>query len=167
MRTGNGGVRTRRQLIKEIADTSGDLFVRMMSVTVAHWLSLELTFAQGKALILLAAHGAVTVSRLGRKLGVSNPTASILVQHLVDRGLVTRTEDAADRRQTVVQLSAEGREIGEGHIRERTEKWRRWLSRLSDDELAALARGMSALKEAVRAEAGTTAEEALSRPARS
>ena len=112
-----------------------ELFVTMQFNAVSHWLMLELTFAQARALIILAARKELTVSQLARLLGVGNPTASILVQQLVERGLVTRTEDASDRRQTVIRLSDQGTEIGAGRRQEREQQWQRWLSQLSDEDL--------------------------------
>ena len=149
---------TRQQLIGTTVSAYMDLFVMMQSAAVAHWLMFELTFAQAKALILLAAHKALTVSQLGKLLDVGNPTASTLVQQLVERGLVTRTEDDTDRRQTVVRLSEKGAEIGSGRRSDREKQWQRWLSRLNDDELSGLAVGLSALQKVVQAEAQSTSE---------
>ncbi len=145
-------VQRRARLISATVQTYMDMFVMIQSSSVAHWLMHELTFAQARGLILISAHKALTISQLAKLLNVGNPTASILVQHLVERGLVTRTEDETDRRQTIVRLSEKGAEIGAGRRREREAQWRRWLSHLSDDELNALARGLSALQDVVRAE---------------
>lgn len=142
----------RSELISTIARTYMDLFVIMQFNAVSHWLMLELTFAQARALIILAARKELTVSQLAKLLGVGNPTASILVQQLVERGLVTRTEDTNDRRHTVIRLSDQGAEIGSGRRQEREKQWQRWLSHLSDDELDALARGLSAIIEVVKRE---------------
>jgi len=53
----------------------------------------------------------------------------------------------------VVRLSAQGTEIGSGRRQEREKQWHRWLSHLSDDELDALARGLSSIIEVVKREA--------------
>ena len=154
METGEHTVQLRSDLIHETLQAYMDLFLMMQAVTLTHWLAFELTFAQGKAVILLAAHKELSVGELAKLLGVGKPTASILVQQLVERGLVTRTEHARDRRRTVLRLSEKGAEIGAGRLKEREVKWQNWLSRLSDEELNALARGLNALRDAVRLEAG-------------
>lgn len=143
----------RQQLVNDALEAYMDLFAMMQSAAVDHWLMFELTFAQARALIVLAAHKALTVSQLARLLKVGNSTASILVQALVERGLVTRTEHETDRRHTVLRLSEKGEQLGAGRRKERGEQWQRWLGHLSDEELAALARGLSALQQVVRAEA--------------
>ncbi len=151
---------SRPQLVGAIVNAYMELFILMQFNAVSHWLMMELTFAQARALMILAAQKALTVSQLGRVLSVGNPTASILVQQLVERGLVTRTEDETDRRQTIVRLSEKGAAIGTGRRKEREKQWQRWLSHLSDDELNALARGLSALQDVVRAETAQFAEAA-------
>ena len=143
----------REQDIRTTVSAYMDLFVMMQSAAVAHWLMFELTFAQARALIILAAHKALSVSQLARLLAIGNPAASTLVQQLVKRELITRTENETDRRQTVVRLSEQGEEIGAGRRSDREQQWQRWLGRLSNEELSGLARGLSALQAVVHAEA--------------
>lgn len=144
--------RARELKARQAARSFMDLFVMMQSAAFSHWLMFELTFAQARALILLAAHGELTVGQTARLLDVGKSTASILVQQLVSRGLVIRGERPGDRRVAVVRLSARGREIGAGRRRAREAQWRRWMSRLQDRELAALEHGLAALGRAVRQE---------------
>jgi DNA-binding MarR family transcriptional regulator len=101
---------------------------------------------------MLAARKELTVSQLAKALDVGNPTASLLVQQLVERGLVTRTEHTADRRHTILRLSLKGEEIGAGRQRQREKQWQRWLSHLSDEELHALAHGLTAIVAVVKKE---------------
>lgn len=152
---------TREELTSIAIAAYMDLFVMMQSAAVSHWLMFELTFAQVRALFQLAVHKAVSVSQLARLLGVGNPTASILVQQLVERGLVTRTEHESDRRRTVVRLSEQGLEIGAGRRSEREKQWQGWLSRLSDEELRGLAQGLHALHKAALAEAQSPSDDTL------
>jgi DNA-binding MarR family transcriptional regulator len=55
------------------------------------------------------ARGPCTMSELARHKGVSLPTISKSIEMLVRRGLVERWVDNADRRQTLVRLTARGR----------------------------------------------------------
>jgi DNA-binding MarR family transcriptional regulator len=142
----------RPELVNTIVQAYMDLFMTMQFNAVSHWLMLELTFAQARALFMLAARKELTVSQLARLLGVGNPTGSILVQQLVERDLVTRTEHTTDRRHTIIRLSQKGAEIGAGRRKEREKQWQRWLSHLSDDELKALAQGLSAIVQVVKNE---------------
>ena len=143
---------SRPELVGTIVQAYMDLFMTMQFNAVSHWLMLELTFAQARALFMLAARRELTVSQLAKLLDVGKPTASILVQQLVERGLVTRTEHATDRRHTIIRLSPKGEEIGAGRRREREKQWQRWLGQLSDEELIALAHGLSAIVAVVKKE---------------
>ena len=151
----------RPELVSTIVQAYMELFVAMQFNAVSHWLMLELTFAQARALFILAARKELTVSQLAKLLGVGNPTASILVQQLVERGLVTRTEHPTDRRHTIISLSQKGAEIGAGRREAREKQWQRWLGHLSIDELNALARGLSALTNVVKKETEQLTQQAL------
>jgi DNA-binding MarR family transcriptional regulator len=142
----------RPELVDTVVKAYMELFMTMQFNAVSHWLMLELTFAQARALFMLAARKELTVSQLAKLLDVGNPTASVLVQQLVERELVTRTEHEMDRRHTIIRLSPKGEEIGAGRRREREKQWQRWLGRLSDEELMALARGLSAIVAVVKKE---------------
>jgi DNA-binding MarR family transcriptional regulator len=143
---------SRSELVSTIVQAYMDLFITMQFNAVSHWLMLELTFAQARALFMLAARKELTISQLAKLLGVGNPTASILVQQLVERDLVTRTEHTIDRRHTIIRLSQKGAEIGAGLRNQREKQWQRWLTQLSDDELNALARGLNAIVSVVKKE---------------
>jgi DNA-binding MarR family transcriptional regulator len=142
----------RPELVNTIVQAYMELFMTMQFNSVSHWLMLELTFAQARVLFMLAARKELTVSQLAKLLDVGKATASILVQQLVERGLVTRTEQETDRRHTLLRLSPKGEEIGAGRREQRREQWQRWLSRLSDEELNALAHGLTAIVTVMKKE---------------
>jgi DNA-binding MarR family transcriptional regulator len=142
----------RSEIVDTVVKAYMELFVAMQFNAVSHWLMLELTFAQARALFMLAARKELTVSQLAKLLDVGKPTASILVQQLVERELVTRTEHEMDRRQTIIRLSPKGEQIGAGRRMEREKQWQRWLVQLSDEELTALAHGLSAIVVVVKKE---------------
>ena len=143
---------SRSQLVNTVVQAYMDLFITMQFNAVSHWLMLELTFAQARALFMLAARKELTVSQLAKLLDVGNSTASILIQQLVERELVTRTEHTTDRRHTIIRLSPKGEEIGAGRRKEREKQWQRWLGRLSDEELSALANGLTAIVAVIKKE---------------
>ncbi|HET9661225.1 MAG TPA: MarR family transcriptional regulator [Thermomicrobiales bacterium] len=64
-----------------------------------------LTLPQVKALIFLYDNGDRSMTELAAGLAVSLPSASELVDRLVDRGLVERMTDLADRRRVLVSLT--------------------------------------------------------------
>ena len=152
MKVVNSTKQSRPDLVNTVIGAYMELFITMQFNSVSHWLMLELTFAQARALFMLAARRELTVSQLAKLLDVGKATASILVQQLVERGLVTRTEQETDRRHTLLRLSPKGEEIGAGRREQRAKQWKRWLSQLSDEELKALAHGLIAIVAVMKKE---------------
>jgi DNA-binding MarR family transcriptional regulator len=74
-----------------------------------------LTLTQVKALFLLAADGEagnpISVNLLAERLKISMPAASRALDCLVRRRLVSRTEDAADRRVRRIAITATGKRL--------------------------------------------------------
>jgi DNA-binding MarR family transcriptional regulator len=69
---------------------------------------LDLTLTQVKTLCALADHE-LTVKELAERLGLSLPGASRAVDALVDRDLIARREDTADRRMKRLRCTDGGR----------------------------------------------------------
>ncbi|MFT3853719.1 MAG: MarR family transcriptional regulator [Ilumatobacteraceae bacterium] len=71
----------------------------------------DVTLAQYRALVVLAAHGPQRVGELAQALDVHPSTATRLCDRLVERKLVRRAVDRTNRRETVITLSATGRKL--------------------------------------------------------
>jgi DNA-binding MarR family transcriptional regulator len=111
------------------------------------WAQLDLTISQLKALLLLDARGLLTVGELADILQIGRPSASILIEQLVQRGLVERAEDPSDRRRTLIRLTANADTLVCSLYQGDEAFMRAWLNRLSNADLAALAQGITALVE--------------------
>ncbi len=109
------------------------------------WQSLDLTMAQLKVLVTLGLDGAVAISHLAEALGISQPTASHLVERLVQAGLAERVEDATDRRYTLARLTESGMTIARRLWQGRLEYLQSRLAQLHPRDLAALQQGLDAL----------------------
>jgi DNA-binding MarR family transcriptional regulator len=70
----------------------------------------DLTLNQLRILFRLYYRQSLTMSDIAGALEVSQPTATGVIDRLVDRALVARTTDAEDRRRVVVILTQEGRD---------------------------------------------------------
>lgn len=69
------------------------------------------TGPQVAVLRTLDRHGALASSVLARQVNLSPPTVTGIVSRLAERGLVTRTRSAADRRQVQVGITATGQRL--------------------------------------------------------
>jgi DNA-binding MarR family transcriptional regulator len=109
------------------------------------WIELDLSMAQLKTLMVIADQEPLTISQVAESLGVGAPTASQLVDRLVQAGLAGRADDPADRRRALVQLSEAGHTLVERLRNGPRERLRELLSQLDDDDRAALLQGLEAL----------------------
>ena len=67
----------------------------------------ELSLSQLHAIHVIHEYGSVTVSALAAALGVSPPSASAMVDRLVEKGLLSREPSRTDRRKVLVSISPE------------------------------------------------------------
>ncbi|MCZ7569672.1 MAG: MarR family transcriptional regulator [Ardenticatenaceae bacterium] len=138
----------RRALVDEVIEAHRAIMRGLHQAAGPSWLEVDLTMAQLKTLIALADQEPITIGQLAGALSVSLPTASHLADRLVHAGLVQRAEDPGDRRRTLVSLTPQGQALV-GRLRDGgREHFRVWLSRLSEEDLGTLLRGLQALAEA-------------------
>jgi DNA-binding MarR family transcriptional regulator len=137
-------------LIEEALDTQQRAIKYLQIFQEPQWLLLNLSMIQFKALMLLDSGVRLTIGQLAHKLGMTKPAASILVEKLVQTGLVERTEDATDRRRTFIQLTALGADRVTCLLHVRREQMRVLLQRMSPADVLALNQGTLALARAVK-----------------
>ena len=66
------------------------------------------------ALVVAVMHtGGISIKSLADELGVTASSASIMVDRLVDAGILTREQNPADRREVVIRISSEYQRIVE------------------------------------------------------
>jgi len=65
----------------------------------------ELSFAQMRALRFVRTRGQLSITKLAELLNVSAPSASTMVDRLVEKGVLVREPDPADRRKVIVTVS--------------------------------------------------------------
>ncbi len=68
----------------------------------------ELNHREVDALLLLGLEGAMTMSRLAQDLVLSVSSATMIVDKLVQKGIVSREHSSNDRRVVMIQLTQEG-----------------------------------------------------------
>ena len=107
----------------------------------------------GPYLVLLqeiAGHPGITVSELARLTGLPKSRVSVLVTRLVAERVVRKDPDEHDNRLVLLTITTEGhRRAAEWSVASR-QAIGRLLQPLCDDELAAIAGGLTALQHAFR-----------------
>jgi MarR family transcriptional regulator, organic hydroperoxide resistance regulator len=140
---------TRNRASEETLAAYREYWTTMLQFAEPFWFQLELTISQLKGLILLEVRKEITVGGIADALGVGRPSASILVEQLVQLHLATRAEDPADRRRSIVCLTDEGRELAARLHRGEEQSMSAVFDRLQPEELRALTAGLNALTAAM------------------
>jgi len=124
---------------------------RLMAVHAAEFTTLDITMAQAKLLYVVVAAGELSMSEIAQRLGVTVSTASGAVDHLVNVGLLARSDDPSNRRQVRVSVTPLGMQTLE-QIRELGTRQLRMLFELvSDEDLEVIERATRIMADAVLA----------------
>ena len=97
-----------------------------------------ISFARARALRRLA-RGPMRMSELAEELGTEKPYLTVMIDDLEQRGLVTRTQSADDRRVKFLALTDAGRAVA-ARAEQIVSEPPPGLARLTEAELATLAR---------------------------
>jgi DNA-binding MarR family transcriptional regulator len=117
----------------------------MLYPALHEWFALDITLAQLKVLFLLSQESPKTVGAVAQTIGISLPTASQLIERLVQSGLVQRVESSTDRRVTHVSLTESGDRLVRRLRQGQQERLRDWIESLSEEETIQLRTGLLAL----------------------
>lgn len=100
-------------------------------VTLALMTEAQVTLQHVLILTRLRELGANSVSGIAEDLNLSRSAASLAIEHLVQLGLTTRVEDAADRRRKIVNLNDKGARLVERLIESRAAEYEAALTTIA------------------------------------
>ena len=95
------------------------------------------TLTQFRTLVVLNSHGMINLNRLADLLGVNSSTAMRMIDRLLAAELVTREDNPANRREVLLDLTDQGREL---------------VQQVSDTRRAEIARIVKAMPASERSE---------------
>ncbi len=107
----------------------------------------EASIARVRVLAFLQNCPDSSLTRLSESLGVTNATASTLVESLVQAGLVARKDDPAERRRILLRLTKTGQQQLETSRRLRVEEIVEVISNLSPSKLKQVEESLTLLKD--------------------
>jgi DNA-binding MarR family transcriptional regulator len=134
-----------KQSIGEAIKLLFDCLYDLQRTVMQDWQSLNMSMAQLKVLMMLSFKGEKSISKLAEALSISHPTASQLVDRLVQAGLVERVEQATDRRFTLARLTEAGEQLAQRLWQGRMSHLQQSLAQLEQQDLTALRQGLRAL----------------------
>ncbi|MBN1152661.1 MAG: MarR family transcriptional regulator [Dehalococcoidia bacterium] len=100
--------RDRENLVEGILGLADGLFRKLLPTVPRDLLTLDVTMPQIKILLILYVGGPRRMSDIAADLDVTLPTATSLVERLVEKQYVTRETRPDDRRVVLCHLSPEG-----------------------------------------------------------
>jgi MarR family transcriptional regulator, organic hydroperoxide resistance regulator len=113
--------------------------VRKMNKELMQNKELGLTGPQFRLLLLINQEKVTSVKHLAELIDVKSSAITVMVDRLVNNGLVNREQDASDRRSVVISLSDRGKKVLANGYKRAKEILKDYLSVLNQDELEILA----------------------------
>jgi MarR family transcriptional regulator, organic hydroperoxide resistance regulator len=147
--------------IQQVIDLYSAVYYTLERTTGLRWTEIDLSMAQLRTLHVILRQGEAAIGQVAQALGVRLPTASHLVERLVQAGLVLREEDPLDRRRSLARLSPQAQEYISGLERQAQAFLRDRLGAMQPADRQALAHGLAALLATMQP-AGDSLGQALS-----
>ena len=111
----------------------------------------SVTMQQLRVMMILYADGPTRVSVLARKLNVSTPTVTGILDRLVRQELTYRADDPRDRRVVLNALTDKGRNVIEQLQPIDSDRLSQAISSLTDDQQRSVRSALSTLMDAIEA----------------
>jgi DNA-binding MarR family transcriptional regulator len=143
-----GSPQQERSGVGRVLQTFDQFMHGIVASHATEFAEVDVTMAQAKVLYIVAAAEALRMSELAGRLGVAMPTASGVVDRLVELGLLERRAEASDRRQVIVALTETGADTLERMRELNHHQMRHLLERLSEEELTVIERAIEILAAA-------------------
>ena len=121
---------------------------RLMTGVLARTLAgvdRSVTVPQLRVLVMLHSNAPLSLGAIADGLGVNPSNASRTCDKLVASGLISREDDAQNRRQVHISVTAEGRDLVSSLMDRRRELLDEVVSKMAPVDQRRLARGLSAL----------------------
>jgi len=108
----------------------------------------QLTVLQVRVLLSVDQHGATKLQDLAERLGISAPSASRLVDRLVDAQFLSRGPAAHSRREITLSLTSHGSRVLRTFRRLRQEAIEEILAQMAPEDQSSLVRGLESFSRA-------------------
>jgi DNA-binding MarR family transcriptional regulator len=142
----------KERLIKSIIECQRKIDRGRRQYELEVWMSLPLSIAQLKCLFFISNQGGTNLGSLATALGVTPTNVTGIVERLVQKGLISRTENLEDRRMLSLRTTEQGNELISKLRQRRISYMTELLTKMSLEELAVLARGLASLSREVDTE---------------
>ena len=140
----------KKTLITEIVEQLREVDRYRRGSTIEAWMNLpSITMPQLKSLFFISNQGSTNLGKLASALAVTPANVTGIIDRLVEQKLVTRVENADDRRMLILRTTKKGEELVATLRERRRSVMDKALSGLTLDELVTLSRGLGSLVKAI------------------
>ena len=136
---------TDESLVDEAMEQLDGLMAYRRRAFCSHQFRREVSLPQLQVLMELQEVEPVTVGELARRLSISAPSTSSIVDRMEEHGLVERVRNSEDRRVVHVAVTERGRELVSEFTGLRREHMQRMFDMMTADELRDVIRGLEAM----------------------
>ena len=123
-----------KELIEEMIELQRRVDRDRRQYELDAWMHLNLSIGQLKSLFFISNRGTTSLSKLAAALGVTPTNTTGIVDRLLKRGLITRTESPDDRRVLLLRTTPLGDELIAELRQKRKERMAELFNRLSEEE---------------------------------
>ena len=135
-------------LIEAILALADKLFRELLPTVPKDLLALDISMPQAKILLILHVHGPRRMSDIASELDVTLPTATSLIDRLVEKQYVVREAQPDDRRVVLCHLSEVGQQAIGRMWQSARNRSQELLQAMEANKLALLAEALQAMHEA-------------------
>ncbi|WUG04866.1 MarR family transcriptional regulator [Streptomyces sp. NBC_00306] len=121
----------------------------------------RVTLPQFRLLVVLSTHGPAKLVVLANRLGVKPSTAMRMIDRLIASGLADRQTNPGNRRETVLRLTPEGRDLVQDVTGRRRREIEAIVRRIVPEQRVALVEALTAFNEAGSEPAVEAADSAM------
>lgn len=119
---------------------------RNLVKTSCECMNIKLSGPQYLVLLVLYKKGTQSVTEIARKIDRSKPQMTVLIDKLIEHGLVIRNTCEKDRRIIFIQLTEKGNKFVESYNLQAKENLKSKLKNLSNDDLLNLSSALNVVK---------------------
>jgi len=119
---------------KDLTQAFLDMFRTLKSKMNYNNPLLRLPLAQMHGLHYIDERGRITMKELSEHLSITPPSATALVNNLVEQKFLQREADSKDRRTIHLQMTAKGSKALQKSLTEHCQRLEKVLSKLTEDE---------------------------------
>ena len=141
----------KESLVENILTLADTLFRQLLPTVPKNLLTLDITMPQTKIMLILYVHGPRRMSDIAFELDVTLPTATSLIERLVEKNYVLRETQPDDRRVVLCRLSEAGQKAIGSIWQSARNRSKELLEAMDVSKLELFADALQAMREAALA----------------